>query len=257
MAIVTLAINIISLSVHADNNQNSKEHCLISMKTLKKPKKLNNLLFIDVRSNHIFNKKHIPNSINVPLQLTDTKAFLKNKNVVLVGNGWNEPLLIEKCIQLKIKGFKSVKVLSGGIISWFKSQKKLSKRALVSLTSKDFFNNKFEKKFVPYVISDKNKSLIRASLPHAKVISLKATKKQLLDRFKHLGKGINPIVIFSDVSPVIDAAINDYLHKPKRKMYYFEGGFNAYKQVDELNKMTSVSNQHKRLSTKKPISCAN
>ncbi len=219
--------------------------------------KTNNILFVDVRAQQFFNIKNIPNSINVPLQLVSTKAFLKDKQVVLVGNGWNEQVLMDDCLSLKNNGYKSIRVLAGGITSWFKRKNIPLKRAFISLSSKEFFNNKLEKKFVPFVISNSTKKQITAVLPYAKIVSLETSKKQLLKGFARLGKGINPIVIFSDASPVIDAAINDYLRKPLRKMYYFEGGFNAYKQVDKLNKMTTASNQHKRLSTKKPVSCAN
>lgn len=256
-AILSMVLNIISFSIYAGTNQESTKNCLITATTIKKSKQVTNMLYIDVRNSHTFNEKHIPNSINIPLQLTATKAFLKNKDVILVGNGWNEPSLIQKCMQLKTKGFKSVKVLTGGIVSWFESDKTLSKRTLMSLSSKEFFDNKVEKKFVPLVISGENKKQINVTLPHAKIVPVKVTKRQLLDRLNRLGKGINPIVIFSDATYDIDAVINDYLLNPLRKIYYFEGGFNAYKQVDELNKMTSVSNQHKRLSTKKPVSCAN
>ena len=94
-------------------------------------------------------------------------------------------------------------------------------------------------------------------LPHAKIMSQKQTNKQLLSNIKRIGKGNNPIVIFSDTTPVIDTVINDYLRKPLRKIYFFEGGFDTYKKVSNLNKMTALSNQKKRLSTKKPVSCAN
>lgn len=131
-----MGINVISFSVYANTNQNSKEKCLVTVSTIKKSKPMTNTLFIDVRNSHTFNEKHIPNSINIPLQLTATKAFLKNKDVILVGNGWNEPSLIQKCIQLKTKGFKSVKVLTGGIISWFKSDMTLPKFYLSLKTKK-------------------------------------------------------------------------------------------------------------------------
>lgn len=241
----------------------SKTHkCTISVRSLKNTTSPQAPLFVDVRDKRFFNKKYISGSINVPLTLIHTKTFLKNKNVILIGNGWNEPSLTEKCGQLKDQGFTSVKVLAGGIFSWFKHQKKTSKRTLISLTAHEFFSLKMEKKFVPVVILDKalspsTRKEVTTMLAHAKLYSLKTTKRQLLKGLHRLGKGGNHIVIFSDTNPIVDAALNDYLNKPLRKVYYFEGGFNAYKQVYELNKLTAVSNQHKRLSTKKPVSCAN
>lgn len=246
-----VVVCIFPMLVSADIKQ---KQCITHAKFLKKS---GDITFVDVRDKKFFNEKHISSSINIPLDLIKTKAFLKNKLTVIVGNGWNEHLLIDECIQLKKKEFKSVKVLAGGIISWFKIQKELSKRTLISLTSKEFFNNKIEKNFVPFVISDKNKKRIKTTLPHAKIYSFKTTKKQFLNGLARLGKGVNPIVIFSDKNPIIDEALNEYLKKPLRKIYYFEGGYNAYHKVSNLNKMTAASNQHKRLSTKKPVSCAN
>ena len=252
----------LSLSSNGDIQKETSANYLVTAATLKKSKPLNNTLFIDVRNKQIFSKKHIPGSINIPLQLISTKAFLKNKNVILIGNGWNESSLIQKSMQLKTKGFKSVKVLTGGIISWFKKNNDLSKRTLISLTSKEFFNVDIEKKFIPVVILNENVSTklnkqIAEILPHARIMSRKQTNKQLLSNIKRIGKGNNPIVIFSNTAPVIDKTINDYLRKPLRKIYFFEGGFDAYIKVSNLNKMTALSNHKKRLSTKKPVSCAN
>lgn len=250
--VICLTVYVFSTPIYADIKE--QQQCTFHAEFFKKT---SDIIFVDVRDKQFFNKKHISSSINIPLDLIKTKAFLKNKITILVGNGWNEQLLIDKCIQLKGKGFKSIKVVAGGIISWFKSQKELSKRTLISLSSKEFFNNKTEKKFVPFVISDKNKKLIKTALPYAKIVSPKATKRQLLKKLNRIGKGANPIVIFSDNSPIVDAAINDYLKKPLRKIYYFEGGFDAYYKVNNLNKMTALSNKNKRFSTKKPVSCAN
>lgn len=255
-AILTLLISIISLSLSAETKKEN-QNCLISSGTLKGIKETNNLLFVDVRSNQIFNEKHISGSINIPLQLMSTKAFLKNKNIVLVGSGWNEQSLIDQCRKLKSSGFKTVRVLAGGIITWFKNQNKLSKRSLISLNAKDFFNNNMGKKFVPYVVSTADNKIIKTVLPHAKIYSHKIIKTKLLKGMKRLGKGNNPIVIFSQYNPVVDAVINNYLKDSLRKVFYFEGGFEGYKKIHTLNKMTSLSNQSKRLSTKKPVSCAN
>lgn len=269
--VLSVVLFTLSLSSNADTKKETSVNFLVTADTLKKSKQLNNTLFIDVRNKQFFSEKHIPGSLNIPLQLISTKAFLKNKKVVLVGSGWNESSLIQKSMQLKTKGFISIKVLTGGIISWFKMIKgvrfefnnnKSSLTPFIKLTSKEFFNVDFEKKFVPVVILNTNvtakaKKQINETLPHARIMSQKQTSKQLLSNIKRIGKGNNPIVIFSNTTPVIDTVINDYLRKPLRKIYFFEGGFDTYKKVNNLNKMTALSNQKKRLSTKKPVSCAN
>ena len=237
----------------------TNKQCLVYTDDLKKAK---NILFVDVRNGDSFNKKNITGSINIPPDLIKTKTFLKNKNIILIGTGWNKEILIEQCIQLKKQGFKSVNVLAGGILNgvrldYFNKSSLTPFRMLISLTPNEFFNNKSEKKFVPFVISNESQKQIKTALPHAKIFPLKTNKRQLLKGLKKIGKGTNPIVIFSENSVIVDEAIADYLGKPLRQIYYFKGGFNAYKKVNDLNKMTALSNKNKRFSTKKPVSCAN
>lgn len=179
-----------------------KQECLVSTDSLKNTK---NILYVDIRDEQIFNKKHIPNSINIPLNLISTKAFLKKQKSCISCNGWNEQSLIDMCTQLNKHRFKSINILKGGAVSWFKNKNTKSKINLISITHKEFFNNKTEIKFVPFVISDKAKNLINVILPHSKIPEL----KQLIDRLKQIGKGINPIVIFSAESPSLDSALNN------------------------------------------------
>ena len=258
---LSLLLSMSSFSTQAATSYNQNK-CLVSIDSLNKAKNLNTLLYVDVRDASSFNTKHILNSINIPYHLLEIKSFLKAKKVILIGNGWNESALIEKCDDLLNSGFKSVRVLTGGIISWFNKKNKVSKRELVTLTAKEFFNNNTEKKFVPVVLlnkepGSKQKKEIYSVLPHAKIISLKKSKKQLVQNLKALGKGANPIVIFSNTRYVVDATVNEYYRNPLRKMFYFEGGYDAYHEIIKLNKMTALGNDKKRLSTKKPVSCAN
>jgi len=230
----------------------AEKACLVQAKYLKET---GANTFVDVRNKTFFEIKNIPGSLNIALNIIKTKSFLKNKNVILLGNGWNEPALIEECMQLKSKGFKSIKVLSGGIITLFNTKATHQKRSLVTLTSKEFFNTSEEKKFVPFVISDKDKEF-KMNLPHARVYTSKTAKKALLRDMVKLGKGKNPIVIFGEIHPVIDSVLNDYIKKGLRKVFYYMDGYADYNRMNNLHKITSLSNQRQRLSTKKPVSCA-
>jgi len=241
-----------STAIHAEINITQKG-CAVQAKQLKNNK---DILFVDVRRKADFERGSILGSINISLTSLHTKAFLKNKKIILIGHGWNEHFLNLKCAELKTKGFKSVRVLSGGIVSWFKNKNKAGLSNLVSLSAVDFFNGS-NKKFVPFVISDKNQKTINAVLPYAKVYPNKVEQKQLLKGMKQLGKGDNPLVIFSDKSLMVDAAISAYLKTSLRKIFYYEAGFENYKKMNKLNKITAMSNQRQRLTTKKPVSCAN
>lgn len=249
--LLCIPIYCISVPSYAKTNE---QKCTVHVKYIKK---LKNTIIVDVRDKKYFKIKKVANSINIPLKLIKTKSFLKNKKTLIMGNGWNEHLLIDECMKLKKNGFKSVSVLSGGVVSWYKGNNNILKRNLILLSSKEFLNNNIEKKFVPFIVSNKSKKQINITLPHAKIYTTKVTKRQLLKGLNRLGKGENPVVIFSENNHIVDTVINNYLKKPLRKIYYFEGGFDAYERIYNLNKMITISNKNKRISTKKPVSCSN
>jgi rhodanese-related sulfurtransferase len=74
-------------------------------------------LIIDVRSGTDFTKANIPGSMNIPLFAVKTKAFLKDKNILLINQGYNRQELENECLSLNKKGF-NVRVIRGGLNSW-------------------------------------------------------------------------------------------------------------------------------------------
>ncbi|MCF6256782.1 MAG: rhodanese-like domain-containing protein [Gammaproteobacteria bacterium] len=80
----------------------------------------NKATIIDVRLQQEYEKFRIPNSMNLPLYSIKSKAYLKDKLLILVDEGYTHKHLYEACLSLRDQGFKNVKVLDGGLRSWWR-----------------------------------------------------------------------------------------------------------------------------------------
>ncbi len=79
---------------------------------------LQEVLFVDVRHSASFSRVRIPRSVNIPLFAVKSKVFLRDKNIVLVNEGFQASVLEQECRALRAGGMKTVRVLGGGIVSW-------------------------------------------------------------------------------------------------------------------------------------------
>lgn len=77
---------------------------------------------IDVRSPAEYERVRIAGALNATVSSLRTKEFLRDKTIVLVGNGKAERELYRSCAALRSQGFKSVRVLRGGIPSWLSTR---------------------------------------------------------------------------------------------------------------------------------------
>jgi rhodanese-related sulfurtransferase len=75
-------------------------------------------MLLDVRSPGEFNRSHIDGAMNLSPAEILTKDYLKSRQVILVGSGRDDHQLLKTCAQLKQRGFSSVKVIRGGMLSW-------------------------------------------------------------------------------------------------------------------------------------------
>lgn len=73
---------------------------------------------MDVRDAEAFGHYRIPGSLNIPLHVVKTKAFLRSEPIVLVDQGRVSAALEEGCAALKRAGFSNVSVLQGGLRAW-------------------------------------------------------------------------------------------------------------------------------------------
>ena len=70
-------------------------------------------VIVDVRRPESFEKIRIPQSINLPLYAIKTKLFLRNKQVVLVNEGFDYMALAEEARKLKQSGYSVSNLIRG------------------------------------------------------------------------------------------------------------------------------------------------
>lgn len=73
---------------------------------------------VDVRPSAAYSQIHLPDAINVELELVKTKSFLAAKPLLIYGDGKDDRRLEVLCSDLKSRGFAQVKIISGGIVAW-------------------------------------------------------------------------------------------------------------------------------------------
>jgi rhodanese-related sulfurtransferase len=76
------------------------------------------IIAIDTRPATEYAQYRIDGTVNLPSQDIKHKPHLSRKNIALIGTGKQERELFALCAVLKANGYKSVKVLQGGLHSW-------------------------------------------------------------------------------------------------------------------------------------------
>jgi len=76
------------------------------------------LMVVDVRRVDDFLRVRIPGSVNLPLHAVKTKAFLKERKILLVGEAYANEEMEKTCAMLREEGFSSVRFLDGGLNGW-------------------------------------------------------------------------------------------------------------------------------------------
>lgn len=88
--------------------------CLLSTSELARDKALSEWTWVDVRRPDLAEADAQPGALRLSPELLRSKAFLKTRRVLLVGDGHAQAALLSQCRRLKDEGFKQVRVLNGG-----------------------------------------------------------------------------------------------------------------------------------------------
>ena len=139
---------------------------------LRKLKKKEKIVLVDVRNCEEFEKFRIPGSINIPLFAIKTKTFLKHKSLVLINNGYHYSPLEQECKRLKDSGFTAVWILNGGLNAWREKGSTLNgdifaQKELNKVPPQIFFEEKNDESWVVIDISRSESSESRYLLPQA------------------------------------------------------------------------------------------
>ena len=196
---------------------------------LQQVKRKENVLIIDVRPEAAFNALHITGAIHVSLHFVKTKPYLKSAPVILVEQGLAYHRLAPVCRELRKIG-ASVRLLDGGMHAWCCANgptvgDAVRQMAYDKLSPADFFQ---EKNYAHRIVCDISVARSAASqtlMPYA--VHLPVTDGPAgLDR---IGKTRDDvlIVVSQNGSDYADAA-HRFSQAGHRRIYYLEGGINAY-----------------------------
>lgn len=80
---------------------------------------------VDVRSPLTLARSRIPGSLQIAAHAVKRKPFLRDRSVLLVGDGPADRQLLATCEELREEGFGDVRILNGGLHAWKRAGGKL------------------------------------------------------------------------------------------------------------------------------------
>jgi len=235
----------------------------ITPSQLKQKLRINpNLILIDTRVNNQYNNLKIPNSIHMPIYSIKTKSFLKNSQLVLINEGYAYDPLIEEVKQLVNQGFRFVRVLHGGIKSWYKSGGKLIGDLYYMNNLSTISINKF--------LLDKDYQNVRIIIviPHDKnnyyyipdAISIRWRENNLKKNVENLCDHINQTIEITELYTIIidnDGSLHDSIlanveQKVTSTIFFLENGINGIKEYLASQSSQKSTQQKKTRNQKCP-----
>jgi rhodanese-related sulfurtransferase len=162
-------------------------------------------VLIDVRPASEYGSFRIGGALNMGVAETRSKAYLRSKRLVLVGDGKGERELYAACAALKRDGFKQVRTLRGGIASWVADERPVIGRApspdrLIRLSAAELWR---ESQFDGNVVLvAENREPMLADLPFAAALglpSVETVRAALEERRKRLKNApLASVVLIAD-----------------------------------------------------------
>lgn len=224
------------------------DYFISSKDLLTKIQKQPNIALIDIRENPDFEKVRIPGSQNISLFAVKTKSYLRSKEMVLIGKGYDNESLKKECINLKALGFNS-RVLYGGLNSWQEEGGVLQGDSFIlkdlnKIKPVDIFSGKSIKE---NLIIDVSESGARSLLPNSIPMAFKDAKSflinfhEVVDRYKD--NRWSSVVILNENGngyENIEAAIRT---TGVKNGFYLTGGLEAYRKF--INEQAMIKNPAK------------
>lgn len=179
--------------------------CAIAPKDLTKILEQSNTILIDVRNAPDFLAFRINGAMNASVSSVRTKKFLRDKTIVLIGNGKAEAELYTACSDLKSHGFKHTLVLRGGMASWITSEQPMLMQSAPDnqpefLNASEFIT---ESQFrANLIVVERSQEVLQRQLPSSILISNEgiATLKSVIEKRRKESKNapLGSVVLVRD-----------------------------------------------------------
>jgi rhodanese-related sulfurtransferase len=120
---------------------------LLPVAQLPNPGPAQKAVVIDTRPAGRFARMHIPRSLNLPAYAIKSRTDLRERQLVLVDEGFAPGLLLEAAAGLRHQGFRQVEVLDGGLAEWARQGRategtESTSLAVASLSVSDFMRTR-------------------------------------------------------------------------------------------------------------------
>ena len=213
--------------------------CYISHQNLSKVLHQPETVIIDTRGAEDYKLLHINTSINIKLHQIQTKNYFKKKNMAIVGNAFNEKLLLKACMKLRNKGFNHVRILKGGNAAWFKYNNAIKNKKLYEsvyyLKPENLRDLYFKNEYVVLDISGETNDVVKENISGVAVVALSGEQSKLFGKIRKFVEKNRMISRFI----LVNKDGNEYtaLHKLNMmyadKLFFFlEGGVTALERYE-------------------------
>jgi rhodanese-related sulfurtransferase len=212
-------------------------------------------LVIDTRESNN-SLSDLDGTISVPLYAVHTKNFIKDRNIVLLGNGIDDLKLVPECIRVQKSGAKRVRILKGGIRAWEQSVANKAHKTLSLgdkiVKSQDLYARTLGSDWLVLtnLSSTSERKEISKLFPKVPVLTAYAGKR--INKALRKGKNIKVLVVTRNGDDY--HAIHASLHnRDVTRDYYLEGGINAYRRY--LMTQNAYQERLRQLAIKKKSLC--
>ena len=184
-------------------------------------------ILVDVRKD---DSVIVPGALRTPVTALATNRFLKGKSLVLLNDGYGLRHLISVRKKLIDKGFKSAKLLKGGIKSWISEGgqtigKASSYHTLDFITSAGLFNDKdFKGVTVVEVPTEKDEP----GIPGAIRLPIGTSVSQLSVILKDLSDRPGTLYVALSCRERSARLLRPLIKKAKNPVFFIQGGTRSY-----------------------------
>ena len=251
-----LFLPVTSFAVNLQPETNQTDRCETSVSVLATERAAPSHTLIDVREASEYNLFHIEHSLNMKPHQISSKNYLKNEKVILIGNAYNQISLLKRCKALKQSGFKSVKVLNGGIqVLAKKNKSKVSgvdiNQSLYYLTPRNMLDIAKPDDYLVINITGQKDNRLNVYFPSVVTTSNKNLTKRHKKEIQNFIKK-NP-----KKSTVLIVAENDFQYSPLHKLNQPDSNKTIFFLKGGLTELTRFETNIKAILGKKEFTLKN